>query len=86
MYRAQSGDTDYSIVPETLRILYNATETGDKGASVGPAEFQGYPAIIQTDSDEFAKNTGLTAWTIPKNQTVGPFAPGAGAESALDEQ
>jgi tripeptidyl-peptidase-1 len=29
---------------------------------------------------------GIPSWTIPKNQTVGAFVPGAGAESALDEQ
>jgi tripeptidyl-peptidase-1 len=81
-------DTDYTIVPETCRILYNATAapTGSKSSSVGPIEFQGYPAVIQTDLDGFATNVGLPKWTIPADQTVGPFAPGAGAESALDEQ
>ena len=44
------------------------------------------PAIIQTDDETFAKNVGIPSWTIPKNQTVGAFVPGAGAESALDEQ
>jgi subtilase family serine protease len=85
-YRAQ--DTDYSVVPETLNILYSHQGADDSSLSVGagPIEFQGYPAIIQTDDDTFAKNVGLPTWTIPKNQTVGPFAPGAGAESALDEQ
>lgn len=84
-YRAQ--DTDYSIVPETLTKLYNQPkDESDKGVSGGPIEFQNYPAIIQTDSDTFATNVGLPKWTIPKNQTIGTFSPGAGAESALDEQ
>jgi subtilase family serine protease len=80
------SDTDYSIVPESLRTIYNHTLTGSKATSVGPAEFQSYPAIIETDLTAFAKDMGLPAWTIPKNQTIGPFQPGAGAESALDEQ
>jgi len=79
-------DTDYTIVPETLRILYNATETGSDDTSAGPIEFQGYPAVIQTDLDTFATNVGISKFTIPKNQTHGAFQPGAGAESALDEQ
>ena len=85
-YRAQ--DTDYSVVPETLNILYNHQGADDSSSAVsaGPIEFQTYPAIIQTDDDTFAKNVGIPAWTIPQNQTVGTFNPGAGAESALDEQ
>jgi tripeptidyl-peptidase-1 len=84
--RGKAGDTDYSVVPETLRILYNATDSGSAASSVGPIEFQNYPAVIQTDLDTFATNTGLKKWTITPAHTVGPFTPGAGAESALDEQ
>jgi len=85
-YKAQ--DTDYSVVPETLNILYSHKGADDSTLNVGagPIEFQNYPAIIQTDDDTFAKNVGIPTWTIPKNQTIGTFAPGAGAESALDEQ
>lgn len=83
--RAQ--DTDYAVVPETLNIFYNVTSDDSAAASsVGPIEFQGYPAIVQTDLDGFATNTGLPKWQIPQSQIIGPFAPGAGAESALDEQ
>jgi len=85
VYLGQS-DTDYSIVPETLRILYNATDNGSNNTSAGPIEFQGYPAVIQTDLDTFAKNVGIPDIIIPKENIVGPFQPGAGAESALDEQ
>lgn len=85
VYRAQA--TDYAVVPETLQMFYNVT-TGDSAAasSQGPIEFQGYPAIIQSDLTQFAANVALPNWTIPAANTIGPFAPGAGAESALDEQ
>ncbi len=79
-------DTDYSVVPETLRILYNATDSGSSSTSAGPIEFQGYPAVIQTDLDTFAKNVGMADFNIPSANIIGPFQPGAGAESALDEQ
>ena len=40
-YRAQSGDTDYAIVPETLLKLYNVDSSDSTSAtSAGPIEFQ----------------------------------------------
>ena len=88
LYRAQSGDTDYAIVPEVINKFYNHENADDSTtmASAGPIEFQNYPAIEFTDIDAFAKGVAMPTWTVPKNQTVGAFNPGAGDESALDEQ
>jgi len=58
---------------------------GSNVTSAGPVEFQSYPAVIQTDLDTFAKNVGMADFKIPADHIVGPFRPGAGAESALDE-
>lgn len=87
MQALAAPDVDYSVVPETLNIMYNITTVDGSAASTqAPVEFQNYPAYVQADLDTFTKDVGVPDFTIPKSNIIGPFAASAQAESTLDEQ
>lgn len=78
---------DYSIVPQTFNAVHNVTTVdGSPASTVGPIEFQNYPAFVQSDLDTFTKNVAVSDYVIPPSNIIGAFSPNAQAESTLDEQ
>lgn len=83
--RVNAAISDYSVVPETLYSLYNINADGNSAVTQSAIEFQGYPAVSDSDLATFIRNTGIPSFTL-KNK-IGPYNPSfPGAESTLDVQ
>jgi hypothetical protein len=69
-----------------LRDIYNIPSTKfSNEASLGLIEFLDYASYDKTALGQFLTGTNNPTWSIPANQTIGPFG-GDGLESVLDVQ
>ncbi len=84
---ARAADpTTAFIIPGFLRDIYNVPSNKFSAeASLGLIEFLDYASYDKTALGQFLVGTNNPTWSIPANQTIGPFG-GDGLESVLDVQ